>query len=237
MLRTYALALLCCGFILAAFSIRAADNELTEQEQKDGWKLLFDGKEVKGWKNRFKDTAGGWVAENGELICKKPGSGDVVYMDEKFENFQLSIDWKIAPKGNSGVFIRTSDLKDWINTGMEIQVLDERELGERNHPSKSHAAGSLYDVVPRPEDMKMKEDDWNHFDIVCNNEKISCKMNGVESFSIDLKDEKWQKPQGKFKKPYATLPRLGYLMLQDHHAVVAFKNIKIKVLPPPPDAK
>ena len=189
------------------------------------------------WKNRFKDTAGGWAAENGELICKKPGSGDVVYMDEKFENFELSIDWKIAPKGNSGVFIRTSDLKDWINTGMEIQVLDEREEHEANHPSKSHAAGSLYDVVPRPEDMKMKEDDWNHFDIVCNNEKISCKMNGVESFSIDLKDEKWQKPQGKFKKPYATLPRLGYLMLQDHHAVVAFKNIKIKVLPPPPEAK
>src|ERR1700719_3974592 len=110
MLRQLTLGLLCCGFIFAAVFIRAADNELTDQETKDGWKLLFDGKEIKGWKNRFKDDAGGWVAENGELICKKPGSGDVVFMDEKFENFELSIDWKIAPKGNSGVFIRTSDL-------------------------------------------------------------------------------------------------------------------------------
>ncbi len=85
--------------------------------------------------------------------------------------------------------------------------------------------------------MNMKIDEWNHFDIVCNNEKISCKQNGVESFSINLNDEKWKTKQGKFNKPYATLPRLGYLMLQDHHAEVEFKNIKVKVLPGPPEKK
>ena len=224
--RLFLLSVLC---LIGCSSLYAADNELTEQEQKDGWKLLFDGKVIKGWANIHKDTLTGWEAENGEMILKKPGVGDAVYMDEKFENFMLSCDWKIAPKGNSGVFIRTSDLKDWINTGMEIQVLDDRESGEMKFPS--HTAGCLYDVVARPADMKMKQDEWNHFDIVCDGPKISCKMNGVEAFSINLDDEKWKTKQGKFNKPYATLPRLGYIMLQDHHAVTAFKNIKIKVLP------
>ena len=201
---------------------------MTDAETKDGWKLLFDGKELKGWLNKGKDAITGWAAENGEIVLKKPGVGDLVYMDEKFENFLLSCDWKIAPKGNSGVFIRTSDLKDWINTGMEIQILDDREAGEMRYPS--HKGAALYDVAPRPDDMTMKQDEWNHFDIVCDHEKISCKMNGVEAFSINLNDEKWKTKQGKFNKPYATLPRLGYLMLQDHHAEVRFKNIKIKNL-------
>jgi hypothetical protein len=55
-------------------------------------------------------------------------------------------------------------------------------------------------------------------------------MNGAQTFAIDETEEKWQKPQGKFNKAYATLPRKGWLMLQDHHSAVQFKNIKIKVL-------
>jgi hypothetical protein len=74
---------------------------------------------------------------------------------------------------------------------------------------------------------------WNHFRIVCAGPKMTAEMNGVQTFAIDLDDEKWQKPQGKFKLPYATLPRRGYLMLQDHGAEVEFKNLKIRTLPVP----
>src|SRR5437868_2568049 len=70
MLRMHAMAVLCCGLIVLASAVRAADNELSEQEKKDGWKLLFDGKEIKGWKNRGKEDVTGWAAENGELVCK-----------------------------------------------------------------------------------------------------------------------------------------------------------------------
>jgi hypothetical protein len=205
-----------------------ADNELSDAEKKDGWKLLFDGAATTGWANREKDTlAAGWEAKGGVLACK--GGGDAVYKAEQFENFILSIDWKIADKGNSGVFIRMSSEKDWINTGMEVQVLDVNEAGEMSRPS--HVAGALYDVVvPDAAAPKMKPGEWNHFDITCDGPKISCKMNGVQTFAIDVSEEKWQKPQGKFKLPYGTLPRKGFLMLQDHHSVVEFKNIKVKVL-------
>jgi hypothetical protein len=162
-------------------------------------------------------------------LVRSDKGGDAIYVAEQFENFILSIDWKIANKGNSGVFIRLSDIKDWINTGAEIQVLDINESGEMGRPT--HTAGSLYDLVAAPETNRMKPDAWNTFVITCDGPKISTVMNGTETFAIDLTDEKWSKPQGKFKKPYATLPRKGYLMLQDHGAMVEFKNIKIKPLP------
>ncbi len=218
------------GFLSLCLTATAfgADNELSNAEKKDGWKLLFDGTATTGWVNREKDTlAAGWEAKAGVLTCKS--GGDAVYQTEQFENFMLSIDWKIADKGNSGVFIRMSSQKDWINTGMEVQILDVNEAGEMSHPS--HVAGALYDVVvPNADAPKMKAGEWNHFDIVCDGPKISCKMNGTTTFAINVSEEKWQKNQGKFNKPYGTLPRKGYLMLQDHHSMVEFKNIKIKVL-------
>ncbi len=224
------LTLTCC--LLIAVTASAADNTLTDQEKADGWKLLFDGTTTTGWVNRGKgvaaDSLQNWKAENGVFIRSDKG-GDAIYVAEQFENFILSIDWKIADKGNSGVFIRLSDIKDWINTGAEIQILDINESKEMGKPN--HTAGSLYDLEAAPETDRMKPGEWNNFVITCDGSKISTKMNGVQTFAIDLNDEKWSKPQGKFKKPYATLPRKGYLMLQDHGAVVEFKNIKIKPLP------
>lgn len=112
----------------------------------------------------------------------------------------------------------------WLNAGLEIQILPRKG-------TTVHAAGALYDLVAPSPAVTVKEKDWNNFEIVCRGPLVSCKMNGVETFRIDLRDEKWKSPQGKFKLPYATLPRKGRIMLQDHGAVVAFRNLKIKPLP------
>ena len=222
--------LACC--LLFACGAFAADNTLTEGEKADGWKLLFDGTSTTGWVNRGKGvletTLVNWKAENGTLMRSDKG-GDAVYGAEQFENFVLSIDWKIADKGNSGVFIRLSDIKDWINTGAEVQILDINEEKEMSRPT--HIAGSLYDLVGAPDGVRMKPGTWNNFIITCDGSKINTVMNGTQSFAVDLTEEKWKSPQGKFKIPMATLPRKGYLMFQDHGALVEFKNIKIKPLP------
>jgi hypothetical protein len=202
------------------FSVCAADNELTDKEKAGGWKLIFNGKDTAGWSNRLSDKLTNWEARDGALTRTAKGT-DVVYTAEQFENFELSIDWKT--EGNSGVFVRMSDQKDWLNTGMEIQVLPKAGTGP-------HDAGSLYDLIAPPADAKVNEGGWNNFSIVCNGPNISAKMNGVETFKIDLNDEKWKTAQGKFNKPYATLPRKGFIMLQEHGNNVAYKNIKVKVL-------
>ena len=194
------------------------DNELTDAEKSAGWKLLFNGKDAEGWVNRESDKNVNWVAEDGTLLRKSKGT-DLVYAAEQFENFELSIDWKTS--GNSGVFIRMSSQKDWLNTGMEIQVLPTA--------GGKHGAGSLYDLIDAPKEAAVNKE-WNNFFISCNGPVIWGKMNGVQMFRIDLNDEMWKTPQGKFKLPYATLPRKGWIMLQDHGATVAFRNIKIRPL-------
>jgi hypothetical protein len=218
------------GFLslgLAATSF-TADNQLTDAEKTGGWKLLFDGSATTGWVTRGKKELTNWKAIDGSLTREDRG-GDALYDAEQFENFILSLDWKVADKGNSGVFIRLSSLQDWVNTGAEIQILDLNETGEMGRPT--HIAGSLYDLVAPPDGVRMKPGEWNHFEITCAGPKISTTMNGVQTFAIDVSEEKWQKPQGKFNKPYGTLPRKGYLMLQDHGKMVEFKNIKLKPLP------
>jgi hypothetical protein len=215
------------SFGLAAIGL-AADNTLTDAEKTAGWKLLFDGTSTTGWANRGKEDLANWKAMDGTFARVDKG-GDAIYLAEQFENFVLKLDWKIAEKGNSGVFIRLSSIKDWINTGAEIQILDINESREMSIPN--HIAGSLYDLVAPPEGVRMKSGDWNSFEITCDGPKISTRMNDQQTFAIDVTDEKWQKPQGKFKLPYGTLPRKGYLMLQDHGQHVEFKNIKIKPLP------
>jgi hypothetical protein len=119
-----------------------------------------------------------------------------------------------------------SDQKDPVNTGVEVQIMPKKG-------ATVHSAGALYDLLAPPATAPVNENDWNEFHIICNGPVISCKMNGVETFRIDLRDEKWKKPQGKFKLAYVNLPRKGWIMLQDHGDPVAFRHIRIKPLPAP----
>src|SRR5262245_13200431 len=93
--------------LLAAGTLSAqTDNELTKQEKKDGWKLLFDGKSNKGWRNYNKPDIGvGWQAANGTLyLDSRLGKGGDILFEREFENFELVLDWKIDSCGNSGIF-------------------------------------------------------------------------------------------------------------------------------------
>lgn len=220
----YVFAAICAGCL--AISLHAADNELTEKDKADGWKLLFNGTDLKGWGLRNKKPATNWQVEDGAIVLKKPtGVADLVYLEETFEDFQLSLDWKTT--GNSGIFLRTG-IPDVPWHYLEVAIagpVSKKFIGPREH-----ANGALYSLAAAAPQAKTHEG-WNHFDIVCDGPVISCTMNGVETFKVDFSEEKWRQPQGKCKLIYASLPRKGFIAFQDHGAVVAFKNIKLKPLP------
>ena len=199
----------------------AHDFGLTKQERAQGWKLLFNGQDTTGWANLGKSTVSNWSVNDGTLVLTEPGGEDLVYVTEQFEDFELSIDWKT--EGNSGVFVRMSDQTDWLNTGMEIQILP-------HYGTTTHSTGALYDLVAPPAEATVREKDWNNFQILCDGPMVSCKLNGVETFRINLRDDRWKTPQGKFKLPYASLPRKGWIMLQDHGKRVVFRNIRVRPL-------
>src|SRR5262245_40973280 len=87
----------------AAVAADAAPNTLTDEEKAAGWKLLFDGQTTSGWRNYNKTTiAPGWKVENGALVRGTEQGGDIVTVD-KYDKFELSLDYNISKGGNSGL--------------------------------------------------------------------------------------------------------------------------------------
>src|SRR5436309_4910230 len=140
-------------------STNAAPNTLTDAERAAGWRLLFDGKTTAGWRNYGKPTiSDGWKVQDGALTRTGAG-GDIISTDE-FKNFELSIDWKIAIGGNSGIFYRASEDSEAIYwNAVEMQVLDDAK-----HPDgqdRMTSAGAAYDLYPSPKGHVNPGGEWN----------------------------------------------------------------------------
>ncbi|MCO5238105.1 MAG: DUF1080 domain-containing protein [Chitinophagaceae bacterium] len=223
-------------FLNQAFA-QQKDNTLTKKEKKQGWQLLFDGNSTSGWHSYNQSALGSaWNVEDGALHLNKKSNrdgGDAV-TNEEFGDFDLKLDWKISPNGNSGImFLVKEDPKYERSyyTGPEMQVLDNN-----GHPDAKiikHRAGDLYDLITSsPENVK-PVGEWNSVEIKLKNSQLELWQNGVKVVSTTLWDENWNKlvAGSKFKnmEDFAKF-RSGRIVLQDHGNEVWFKNIRIRKL-------
>lgn len=213
------------NMMLALTLLAAGDNELTDQEKKDGWILMFDGKSVDNW--------AGLKPANVEDGCINPFKSGyyVLCSKERFGNFVFSCDFKISAGCNSGVFIRTADPKDPVQTGIEIQVLDSAGKAK---PDK-HDCGSIYDLVAPTKNTMKPAGEWNHIEITCDKNRIKVVLNGeaVAEMDLDQWTEAGKNPDGsknKFAKALKDFPREGFIGFQDHGKPCWYKNIKLKKL-------
>lgn len=219
------LILISFGTVLKQSSEKVSVNTLSKKEMQEGWKLLFDGKTLDGWKL---DKPGSWIVENGTM--SRNGSG-YIWTNEQYGDFILDLEFKISPKCNSGVFIRTADLKDPVQTGIEMQIMDSQLKKE---PGKNDC-GSIYDCLA-PSTYAMKPaGEWNRVIITCKDNLISITMNDKKIINMDL--NKWSEPnknpdgvKNKFNKALKDFARAGYIGFQDHGFPVWFRNVKIKKL-------
>jgi len=210
---------------------RAADNTLTDAEKADGWILLFDGKTLDGWMTSSEKPSRTPV-EDGCINPHKCG-GYMMVHKEKWENYVLSLDFKISKGCNSGVFIRTYSLtprpgKDVGFNGMEVAIDDTQGAGY-------HDTAALYDLVKPAKDMRKPVGEWNHLVVTSNKNLIEIEFNGEKVTRMDV--DEWTKPNArpdgsrhKFDIAYKDHPRKGYIGLQDHGSPCWFKNIKLKPL-------
>lgn len=209
-----------------------ADNTLTAAEKTAGWKLLFDGKAISGWHiYQKKGTTTGWSAVNGELTRTAQG-GDLV-TDDQYADFELSIDWKIAPKGNSGIFYRGLETEERIYyTAPEYQVLDnDGHPDAKNGPDRF--AGANYDLIPPSKNVCHPAGQWNSTRIVVKGAHVEHWLNGEKVVEYEFWTPEWKElvANNKFKAwPSYGMAKTGHIALQDHGNTVAFKNIKIRVL-------
>jgi hypothetical protein len=207
-------------------------NSLSDAEKAAGWRLLFDGTTTAGWRNYGKPTiSDGWTVQAGALT-RTGAAGDIISNDE-FKNFELTIDWKIEPGGNSGIFYRASEDSDAIYwNAPEMQVLDDAK-----HPdgqSRLRSAGAAYDLYPAPAGHVNPGGQWNTARLIVNGNHVEHWLNGFKLLEYELGSPDWNSKVAGSKfapHPHFGKNAQGHIGLQDHGNVVAFRNIKIRVLP------
>jgi hypothetical protein len=211
--------------------VNAQVPTLTAAEKAAGWKLMFDGKSLAGWRGYKTETPpAGWKAINGELVRQEAG-GDLMTV-EQYGDFEMRFEWKITPNGNSGVIYRiaTTEPYPW-HTGPEYQVLHNAGHADGKNPLTS--AGSNYAVNEPVKDVTKPVGEWNEGRIIAKGNHVEHWLNGVKVVEYEIGSADWEArvKASKFGKipPYGRTKR-GYIALQDHESVVSYRNLKIKVL-------
>ncbi len=219
-----------------------AEEPITEtvvkNENNDKWITLFDGSSMDAWRGYLMDDMpSGWsIQDNTLAFTPVKGGGQDFITKEKFENFELSLEWKISEGGNSGIFWSVLENKDEkiYQSALEVQVLDDKK-----HPDAkagtSHQAGALYDLVSPSAKVVKLAGEWNHAVIKINHQtnEGSSTLNGKVVATFPLQGEKWDEMvvNSKFKgwESFGKTHN-GHIGLQDHGDKVWFRNIKIRKL-------
>jgi hypothetical protein len=227
--------------LLVSVSKAQAPNTLTKKEKKEGWKLLFDGKTTKGWHTYLRDTVGSkWQVKDEAIVFDpsqpKEGGGDIV-TNEAYENYELSLQWKISKGGNSGIIFDIQEdpkFNATYLTGPEMQVLDNKDA--EDNKKQNHLAGCLYDMAGDSTVSKPKPvGEWNQVKLIQNKGHLTFWLNGIKTYEGQIGSDEWNKlvATSKFKNPafsnFAKVAK-GKIALQQHPGSSEWRNIKIRLL-------
>ena len=203
--------LLSATVILSAVTARAAED--------DGFVDLL----APGDLSRF-TTEGNWaVQEDGTVKLEpRPGEsgwtryGSYLWLDEQYADFVFQLDFKLPPRGNSGVYFHVGDKSDATDTGIEVQILDSHGKKKLSH----HDCGGVIRTQAPSKNAVKPAGDWNHLTVTCRDNRVSVELNGEQIIDdVQLGDS-----------PMKGRPKKGWIGLQDHGQPIWFRNLKIKRL-------
>jgi hypothetical protein len=235
---------LAVALLIALPSIAQEVNKISKSEKKEGWVLLFNGKNFDGWRQcNGTVMPKNWLIEENAMKVftgegKNPGQGadgDIVFAGKKFKNFELSVDFKAGKSGNSGIFyyVREVPGKPIYYAAPEVQILDN--VDATDNKVDSHLAGSLYDMIAADPKTVHPAGSWNTIVIKIKDGHVTHTMNGVKVVSYTLWTPEWDAMVAKSK--FKSFPgfsegiaKEGYIGLQDHGYPIWFRNIKIREL-------
>ena len=239
-------------------SLLQSPNTLTPADQKAGWRLLFDGKTLTGWRGVGYDTVptAHWVVIDGAIKKIAAGNvprvadgrplvgGDLMTVDS-FADFELSFEWKVTPGANSGVKYNVSEEMSIAQggagtqggpthsaLGFEYQVLDDDRHEDGKLPT--HRSGALYDLVaPNAGKHLRPVGAWNQSRVIFRGNHGEHWLNGQKVVEFELGTAHMDSLLAASK--YKTIPgfaekRRGHIVLQDHGDEVYFRSIKVRPL-------
>jgi hypothetical protein len=219
-------------------------NTLTPREQKEGWRLLWDGQTTHGWRGARLDhfPQGGWDIANGLLTVRESGGleardgGDIITTDQ-YTSFEFSVEFRIAAGANSGIkYVVDPELNKGQGSaiGCEFQILDDalHEDAKKGVNGNRKLAG-LYDLIP-PVNVRFNGvDEWNRATIIVQDRNVEHWLNGFKTVEYERGTQMWRALVDHSK--YVVWPAFGeaahgHILLQDHGNKVSFRSIKIRTL-------
>ena len=232
------------GLFITGYEL--SEITLTDKEIKDGWELLFNGKNLDGWRDYSGNgVSGPWIVEKGSLTALGKGSDSTGYIvtEKEYKNFIITFDWKISEGGNSGLLYHVVERPGFrvpYVTGPEYQVIDDIGFPAKLEDwQKAGADYAMYACSPSVKHPK-KAGSWNTSKIVFDNGHVEHWLNGNKLLEFEAWTDDWfaRKSSGKWDfAPEYGLARSGHFALQDHGSRVWYKNIKLKELPDKPGSE
>jgi hypothetical protein len=214
----------------AASSTASAVTTLTAEQRAAGWRSLFDGTSTSAWRGYKQESLpAGWSIVDG--ILTKTGSANDIITRDKFGNFELALDWKLAPGGNAGVFYRGTEEYDHIYwSAPEYQLLDD--AGHPDGQSRLTSAGADYGLYPSPAGVVKPGGQWNSTLIVVSGNRVQHWMNGQKLLEYELGSPDWEakvKASKFVAYPHYGRASTGYIGIQgDHDGQLWLRNIRIR---------
>lgn len=203
-------------------------NTLTADEQREGFRFLFDGTTLNGWRDFKRTDAFGWDVQDGTI--HHDGDGADLMTVAEFKDFELRLDWKISPEGNSGIFYRaTEEYPEIYWSGPEMQVLDDAA-----HPDaldRLTAAGSNYGLHAAPAGIVRPAGEWNAVRILVRGNHVEHWLNGYKVVVYELNSADWNAKVAASKfhawPNYGKAPQ-GHIGLQVHGNQVWYRSVRIR---------
>lgn len=213
-------------------------NTLSRREKKEGVKLLWDGKTTEGWRGASLDKfpEKGWKIQDGVLsIEPSEGKGGDIVTTEAYRNFELSVDFKLTEKGNSGIKYFVDPNLPKSGLGLEYQLLDDdKHPDAKQGRDGNRTTASLYDMIAAPKDKRfMPIGEWNTAKIVSKGNHTEHWLNGVKVLEYERNSDEYRRLIALSK--YKDLPNFGTgekgrILLQNHGDRMFFRNIKIRTI-------
>ena len=159
---------------------KAIMQKSPSSQPKGEWKFLSNDSNLEAWMMEKPDA---WKAENG-IMSKSEGGGNI-WTKARYGNFVFDCDFKIETGGNSGIFFRTDNIKDPVQTGIEMQVYN---TPRKQKPVKNDC-GAIYDLLEPGSYADKPAGEWNHVTITCNDNIIKVVMNGIQIIATQITEE------------------------------------------------
>lgn len=230
----FLLAISGLAMVLTAAAKDPVPNTLSKREKKAGWRLLFDGRSLQGWKLYGKPglPTNTWEVADGTLHLPPNDRMDNIITTEKFTDYELTWDWKVAPKGNNGIKYLVDEANGSV-PGPEYQMVDDSTM--TTNPVWQTA--SLYDVIPPATNKVLHPPgQWNHSRLLVQGKHVEHWLNGrlTVTYELESPELKALVAKSKFKNAATYGKKIpGHILLTAHHDEAWYRNLKLRPLPAP----